>query len=87
MRQIWWIYYWTVKCSMSKKWSFEGCHDAQHVCQLNCATGPLSGHLERSNKHACECWSDCSRDQDDLRTNEQMWCLHMHNNWFLCACV
>lgn len=32
--------------------------DIKHVCQLNCATGPLSGHFERSNKHACECWSD-----------------------------
>lgn len=31
--------------SISKIWSFEGWCDTVHVCQLKCATGPLSGML------------------------------------------
>lgn len=50
----------------------QGWRDTEHVCQLKCATGPLSGHSERSDKHACERWSGCSRNQVDLRTNVQM---------------
>lgn len=77
----------TVRVQFRTKWSFEGWRDVERVCQWKCATGPMSKRFRLSNKHACECWSDCTRKPDTLRAKLCMVCLHMHNNYYMVLCV